>query len=109
MKKMRIILIAAILIVAVICVAVYVSKTNNHGKMEGLADTTKEGVILHAFSWSFATLTESMEQIAAAGFTSVQTSPINLCYDGDPGMQLYGDGKWYYHYQPTDWTIGNYH
>ncbi len=23
-------------------------------------------------------------------------------------MQLNGEGKWYYHYQPTDWTIGNY-
>ena len=27
---------------------------------------------------------------------------------GDAGMELFGAGKWYYHYQPTDWTIGNY-
>lgn len=74
----------------------------------GLADTTKEGVILQAFSWSFDSIKEAMADIAAAGFTSVQTSPINACYDGDNGMQLFGDGKWYYHYQPTDYTIGNY-
>ncbi len=24
------------------------------------------------------------------------------------GRQLFGKGKWYFHYQPTDWTIGNY-
>lgn len=74
----------------------------------GLAETTEEGVILHAFCWSFATITESMADIAAAGYTSIQTSPINEVYDGDPGMQLLGDGKWYYNYQATDYKIGNY-
>lgn len=74
----------------------------------GLADTTEEGVILHAFCWSFDTIKESMADIAAAGYTSVQTSPINAIYDGDAGMQLFGDGKWYYNYQATDYSIGNY-
>ena len=66
------------------------------------------GAILHAWCWSFRTITESMEDIARAGYTAVQTSPINACYDGGGGLQLNGEGKWYYHYQPTDWTIGNY-
>uniref|UniRef100_UPI00405629BF starch-binding protein n=1 Tax=Acetatifactor sp. TaxID=1872090 RepID=UPI00405629BF len=74
----------------------------------GLADTVEEGAILHAFSWSFAAIKESMADIAAAGFSAIQTSPINACYDGDAGGQLYGDGKWYYHYQATDYAIGNY-
>ncbi len=74
----------------------------------GLADNIEDGVILHAWTWSFASITESMADIAAAGYSAVQTSPINACYDGDAGMQLMGEGKWYYQYQPTDWTIGNY-
>lgn len=75
----------------------------------GLTDTVKDGAILHAWSWSFNTIKESMAMIAAAGFSSVQTSPINECYVNESGgMELYGDGKWYYHYQPTDWVIGNY-
>ena len=75
----------------------------------GLRDNTKDGTILHCFSWSFKTITESMEDIAMAGFSTIQTSPINACYDGgDAGIELFGAGKWYYHYQPTDWTIGNY-
>ena len=50
-----------------------------------------------------------MQDIAYAGYSTIQTSPINECFVGaDGGMQISGDGKWYYHYQPTDWTIGNY-
>lgn len=75
----------------------------------GLPSSLENGAILHCFSWSFNTIKESMADIAAAGFSAVQTSPINECIvGGDGGMQLFGDGKWYYHYQPTDWKIGNY-
>ncbi len=67
------------------------------------------GAILHAWSWSFNTITENLQDIADAGYTSIQTSPINECKVGeDGGMELYGNGKWYYHYQPTDYVIGNY-
>lgn len=67
------------------------------------------GTILHAWSWSFNTIKKNMANIANAGYSAVQTSPINECYVGDGGgMQLYGKGKWYYHYQPTNYTIGNY-
>lgn len=69
----------------------------------------ENGTILHCFSWDFNTIKNSMEDIAAAGYSAIQTSPINECLVGESGgMQLYGSGKWYYHYQPTDWTIGNY-
>lgn len=75
----------------------------------GLSESIEDGAILHCFSWSFKTITESMEDIALAGFSAIQTSPVNACYDGgDAGMDLFGAGKWFYHYQPTDWTIGNY-
>lgn len=69
------------------------------------------GTILHAWAWSFNTIKENLQDIADAGYTSIQTSPINECKVGeDGGMSLYSDneGKWYYHYQPTDYVIGNY-
>lgn len=73
------------------------------------ADKVADGSILQAFCWDFNTIKESMADIAAAGFSAVQTSPINECLEGeDGGMELYGYGKWYYHYQPTDFKIGNY-
>lgn len=70
---------------------------------------TNDDVILHAWSWSFNTIKNNMKDIADAGYTYIQTSPANECVVGENGgMELYGNGKWYYHYQPTDWKIGNY-
>lgn len=74
---------------------------------------TCDEVILHAWSWSFNTIRENMADIAAAGYTLVQTSPAQQCVtetrgDKGGGNQIFGKGYWYYHYQPTDWKIGNY-
>ena len=75
-------------------------------------ESIKTGAILHAFCWSFKTIEEKLPEIAEAGYTAVQPSPINTCLEGDyGGLDLMGEGltgKWYYHYQPTDWKIGNY-
>lgn len=76
---------------------------------------TVDDAILHAWSWSFKTIADNMKKIADAGYDWVQTSPAQACYVGDGGgMALFSEpgdsvmGKWYYYYQPTDWTIGNY-
>ena len=74
---------------------------------------TNDDVILHAWSWSFNTIKENMKDISEAGYKYVQTSPAQECVtetkgDKGGGMQLYGKGRWYYYYQPTDWKIGNY-
>ncbi len=75
----------------------------------------QDEVILHAWSWSFDTIAANMRQIAEAGYDYVQTSPAQACFVGDNGgvalFSVEGDsvmGKWYYYYQPTDWTVGNY-
>ncbi|MDY2962980.1 MAG: alpha-amylase family glycosyl hydrolase, partial [Streptococcus dysgalactiae] len=66
----------------------------------------KDGAILHAWCWSFNTIKQNMKAIKDAGYTSIQTSPINAVIPGDNGSK---DLKnWYFHYQPTDYTIGNY-
>lgn len=71
--------------------------------------TTNDATILHAWCWSFNTIRENMKDIADTGYTYVQTSPANTCFVGENGgMQIFGDGKWYYHYQPIAWRIGNY-
>ena len=80
----------------------------------GLTDKTKDGVILHAFCWSFNTIKDNMADIAASGYSTVQTSPANNCNDHYPTMKILGnssngtDGMWWWHYQPTDWKIGSY-
>ena len=78
----------------------------------GLCDNAKDGAILHAWCWSFNSIKENLKDIAEAGYTTVQTCPANECLRGDNGgMSIWsenGQGKWEYHYQPTDWKIGNY-
>lgn len=83
-------------------------------KTPAQADTQDE-VILHAWTWNLDTIAGNMKKIADAGYSFVQTSPVQACFVGDDGgMALFSEpgdsvkGKWYYYYQPTDWTIGNY-
>ena len=51
----------------------------------GLSPTIHDGAILHCWCWSFNTIKEQLPNIAEAGFTSVQTSPINQCKVGEGG------------------------
>ena len=80
-----------------------------------LTEEVKDGVILHCWCWSFDTIRKNMGDIAAAGYSTIQTSPANKCNDKHPTKKLMGndkvngtDGCWWWQYQPTDWTIGNY-
>ena len=101
MKNLKLILIAALGLLGVSC-------GNKSAENVPAADCNND-IILHAWSWSFNTIKENLKEIADAGYTIVQTSPANTCIEGEnAGMQLFGEGKWYYHYQPTDWKIGNY-
>lgn len=71
-----------------------------------------DGAILHAWCWSFNIIKDNLDSIKAANFVAVQTSPISRCIDimdESYGDGLFGNhGNWYYHYQPTDFIIGNY-
>lgn len=68
--------------------------------------------ILHAWSWNFPEMARSMKEISDAGFTMIQTSPVQKCYSPKgSGKKIFDEnvteGNWYYYYQPTDWKIGN--
>lgn len=84
-------------------------------KKYNLPSNVKDGAILHAWCWSFKTLKENMKSIAESGYTAVQTIPINNILERDTTMRINGGddsngkgGIWWFHYQPTDWKIGNY-
>lgn len=75
-------------------------------------DLTNTESILHVWSWSFPEIARSMRQIKDAGFTMIQTSPVQHCYNPEGSGKLIFDdnvkeGNWYYYYQSTDWKIGN--
>ena len=62
-----------------------------------LADNIQDGVILHCFNWKYNDIKAELKNIAAAGFTSVQTSPAQIPVNS---------GLWYYLYQPMGFNIG---
>ena len=74
---------------------------------------TNDETILHVWSWNFPTIAENIQKIADAGFTMIQTSPVQNSYEPEgSGKTIFdetgdGGGYWYYYYQPTDWKIGN--
>ena len=77
----------------------------------GLPDKIEDGAVLHCWCWDFNTIKANIPHIAEAGFKSIQTSPINAVKIGDNGkmsLKSTNNGNWWYQYQPTDYTIGNY-
>ncbi|BBF43367.1 alpha-amylase [Lachnospiraceae bacterium KM106-2] len=77
-------------------------------------ENIRNGAILHTFCWNFKTIKANMASIAKAGYTSIQTSPINQVDNTYDALKWYGGaedgskGMWWWYYQPTDWKIGNY-
>ena len=65
----------------------------------GLADDIQDGVILHCFNWTYQQIIDELPDIAAAGFTSVQTSPAQ--------QAVTGNSIWYYLYQPNGFYISD--
>ena len=58
----------------------------------GLKDNIQDGVILHCFDWTYEQIKEELPNIAAAGFSAVQTSPAH------PREPV--GAAWYMLYQP---------
>lgn len=84
----------------------------------GLAQTSQQGVTLHCWNWSYNNIKKYMKDIAAAGFTSVQTSPVQQPKDYFWEGVAYGnvgipdgtggyEGNWWKAYQPVTFNICN--
>jgi alpha-amylase len=84
--------------------------SGNVDRMTHDPNATNTETILHVWSWNFPTIADNMKQIADAGFTMIQTSPVNACFSPEGGnIRIFDEkeGNWYHYYQPTDWTVGN--
>lgn len=67
-----------------------------------LPSSIKDGVILHAFDWSFDTIKNELPNIAVAGYKTVQVSPVQGTKESSTDAS-----KWWLLYQPTNQSIGN--
>ncbi len=68
-----------------------------------LQDKVDNGVILHAFNWSYNSIKESLPAIAAAGYSTVQTSPVQQ--PKNFGLSKDVAGQWWKLYQPVSMHI----
>ena len=74
----------------------------------GLTKDMRDGATLHTFMWSFQTIKEHMEEIAQAGYTSIQINNVSAIKDNSELGKGNWYLNWYYIYQPINTTIGNY-
>ena len=83
----------------------YINKKNSkkNKKNYDLRDKCEDGVILHAWDWRFKDVKNNLKQIANAGYTSVQVSPVQPNKDGNFDTNY----DWWKLYQPIDFQIGN--
>lgn len=98
------------LVPALAAVALIASPALAKDRMTHNPKATNTETILHVWSWNFPAIAQNMKQIADAGFTMLQTSPVQACYNPEGQSKKLFDkeeGNWYYYYQPTDWKIGN--
>ncbi len=68
-----------------------------------LRDKVADGVMLHAFNWSYNTIKENLPAIAAAGYTTVQTSPVQQPKDYTTSGDV--TGQWWKLYQPISFHV----
>lgn len=63
----------------------------------GLKDNIQDGVILHCFDWKLSDIKAALPEIAKAGFTAVQTSPLQ--------RDVNTSTTWYDAYRPYDFKF----
>ncbi|MBQ3330648.1 MAG: hypothetical protein IJG87_05665 [Ruminococcus sp.] len=69
------ILLVVCMLVSIIGVGSFVaSATSTDSQLA--QDTVEGGAILHCFDWSYNNIKSNLAAIAAAGYTAVQTSPV---------------------------------
>ena len=76
----------------------------------------KGEIILHAWCYSFETISKNIKEISDAGYTAIQVSPIQECKVNKNCEKCKSNGQnrcscfrnnWYFTYQPTNFKIGN--
>ena len=75
-----------------------------------LGNSVNDGVILQAWNWSYSEIKKNLEQIAQAGFTTIQISPPTELKEATVGvkvLQKTNDNGWWMMYQPAAYELNN--
>jgi hypothetical protein len=69
-------------------------------------ETVQGGAVLHCFNWSYNNIKAKLADIAAAGYTAVQTSPVQRPKDYNASWTNL-DGQWWKLYQPLGLSLAD--
>lgn len=67
------------------------------GYADVLPTNIEDGLIFHAFNWTFRQILENLDAIKDAGFRTIQTNPVQ--------QPKSGGTKWEFFYQPVSFSI----
>lgn len=102
-KKLLSILLVLCLLVSMLISAVPAAADS----VETYAQATVQGsAILHCFDWSYNAIKAALPEIAAAGYTAVQTSPVQQPKDYNAEWTN-SSGQWWKLYQPLGLSISD--
>ncbi|MGN0551661.1 MAG: alpha-amylase family glycosyl hydrolase [Acutalibacteraceae bacterium] len=118
-KKLLASVLTVVMLASLICIhtgAVYIPAEEEAAADYGLKSNVQEGVILHAWNWSYNNIKANMKTIAESGYSAVQTSPVTQPKDyywegvayGDVGIPDGTGGynaNWWKVYQPVSMSI----
>lgn len=107
LKKLTSIVLAATIVSSASAMALTASAAENDNAVSAadnnLQRNVQDGVILHAFNWSYKTIKENLPAIAAAGYSTVQTSPVQQPKDYSTSRDV--TGQWWKLYQPVSLSV----
>lgn len=78
-------------------------KVSETGQEANLQSKIEDGCILHALCWSYAEIEKNIPAIAAAGYSAVQTSPVQQPKDISASTNV--SGQWWKLYQPVSFSL----
>lgn len=109
MKRKLFAVLLAVLMVLSLLPAVFAPETAVAEVETYAQETVQGGAILHCFNWSYNEIRTHLPEIAAAGYTAVQTSPVQEPKDYTYQGVVYSDsaGQWWKLYQPLDLCIAD--
>ncbi len=104
-RKLLALLLALVMVLSLLPAALVPDTAVADGNNGDLAQATVQGgAILHCFNWSYKAIIDNLDDIAAAGYTAVQTSPVQPPKDYNAAWDN-TKGGWWKFYQPLDFRI----
>ena len=107
LKKLTSVVLAATIVSSASAMALTAAAAENDNAVSAadynLQNNVQDGVILHAFNWSYKTIKENLPAIAAAGYSTIQTSPVQQPKDYSTSRDV--AGQWWKLYQPVSLSV----